>query len=226
VQDGGSIPHVGVDREARAAGGGGLAASEAYETAERFAVDAASDGRFPFLADLATWLADRDRGGAVFVDGGHGGFGAVCALSVEDVADDRRSLEGRDVRLERRNRPSGPFLAGGRAPLVTTPVGPFGAGDLDRIRTFRDDGGGVVRLAGAGASAFARGSLSRVAGGLGWGEAASGGGSRGRGRPAGDGAAARRGVAPKEGTANRGTGAGAGGWLVSPRGGPPAARPR
>jgi hypothetical protein len=146
---------------------GGLVVNEAYEAAEGFAVDTSSFGQFPFLTNLASWLAARDREGAVLVDGGHGGFGADYGLSVEDVAYYRRYLEGQGVGLEQRNRLSSAFLDAGRALLVTTPVGPFGAGELDRVRRFRDDGGAVVLLASADAPAFARENLNRVAAGFG-----------------------------------------------------------
>jgi hypothetical protein len=162
-----SIPLVGVDREARVALVGGLVVNEVYEEAEGFAVDTSEFGQFPFLTNLAAWLADGDRGGAVLVDGGHGGFGADYALSVEDVAYYRRYLEGQGIDLEQRNRLSSAFLDGGRALVVTPPVGRFGAGELDRVRAFRDAGGAVVLLGSAAAPAFARANLNRVAAALG-----------------------------------------------------------
>ena len=129
--------------------------------------------RAPGVADLrkrisgADGLAAPDRDGDVLLDGGHGQFGVDYALSAEDVAYYRRYLEGQGIGLDQRNRLSDAYLAGGRALLVTTPVGPFGAGECERIRAFRDDGGAVILLGDATAPAFARQSLNDLAAALG-----------------------------------------------------------
>jgi endonuclease YncB( thermonuclease family) len=161
------IPLVGVDRTARVAVVGGLLVDERYEEEEGFDVDTSEFGQFTFLTNLLTWLAAPDRDGDVLIDGGHGQFGVDYALSAEDVAYYRRYLEGLGIGLDQRNRLSDAYLAGGRALLVTTPVGPFGAGECERIRAFRDDGGAVILLGDATAPAFARQSLNDLAAALG-----------------------------------------------------------
>jgi endonuclease YncB( thermonuclease family) len=165
--DDGRIPLVGVDRTARVAVVGGLLIDERYEQEEGFGVDTSDFGQFTFLTNLLAWLAAPDREGDVLIDGGHGQFGVDYALSAEDVAYYRRYLEGLGIGLDQRNRLSEAYLAGGRALLVTTPVGPFGAGECERIRAFRDDGGAVILLGDATAPAFARQSLNDLAAALG-----------------------------------------------------------
>jgi endonuclease YncB( thermonuclease family) len=165
--DDGRIPLVGVDRTARVAVVGGLLVDERYEQEEGFDVDTSEFGQFTFLTNLLAWLAAPDRDGDVLIDGGHGQFGVDYALSAEDVAYYRRYLEGQGIGLDQRNRLSEAYLAGGRALLVTTPVGPFGAGECERIRAFRDDGGAVIVLGDATAPAFARQSLNDLAAALG-----------------------------------------------------------
>jgi endonuclease YncB( thermonuclease family) len=160
------IPLVGVDRTARVAVVGGLLVDERYEQEEGFGVDTSGFGQFTFLTNLLAWLAAPDRDGDVLIDGGHGQFGVDYALSAEDVAYYRRYLEGQGIGLDQRNRLSADYLAGGRALLVTTPVGPFGAGEYERIRAFRDDGGAVILLGDATAPAFARRSLNDLAAAL------------------------------------------------------------
>lgn len=167
TSDGRQVPLVGVDRTARVAVVGGLLVDERYEQNEGFAVDTSGFGQFTFLTNLLAWLAAPDRDGDVLVDGGHGQFGVDYALSAEDVAYYRRFLEGQGIGLDQRNRLSTAYLAGGRALLVTTPVGPFGAGEYERIRAFRDDGGAVVLLGDATAPAFTRQSLNDLAAALG-----------------------------------------------------------
>jgi endonuclease YncB( thermonuclease family) len=158
-------PLVGVDREARVAVVGGLLVAERYEASEGFAVDTADYGNFPFLTNLFDGLSDRT--GDVLVDGGHGQFGVEYALSAEDVAYYRRYLEGQRLALDQRNRLSADYLAGGRALLVTPPVGRFGPGECERVADFRDDGGAVVLLSSAAAPAHARENLDHLAAALG-----------------------------------------------------------
>jgi hypothetical protein len=50
--------------------------------------------------------------------------------------------------------------------VITTPAGAFGPGELDRLRSFREDGGAVVLLGSAVAPAFARDHLNDVAAAL------------------------------------------------------------
>jgi endonuclease YncB( thermonuclease family) len=161
------IPLVGVDRTARVAVVGGLLVDERYEQEEGFGVDTSEFGQFTILTNLLQWLAAPDRDGDVLLDGGHGQFGVDYALSAEDVAYYRRYLEGQGIGLDQRNRLSDAYLDGGRALLVTTPVGPFGVGECERIRAFRDDGGAVILLGDATAPAFARQSLNDLAAALG-----------------------------------------------------------
>jgi endonuclease YncB( thermonuclease family) len=161
------IPLVGVDRSARVAVVGGLLVDERYEQAEDFGVDTSDFGQFTFLTNLLSWLAASDRDGDVLIDGGHGQFGVNYALSAEDAAYYRRYLEGQRLGLDQRNRLSGDYLAGGRALLVTTPVGPFGAEERDRVRAFRDAGGAVLLLGDATAPAFAQEHLNDLAAALG-----------------------------------------------------------
>jgi endonuclease YncB( thermonuclease family) len=160
-------PLVGLDRERRVGLVGGLLVDEAYEAAEGFPVDTSGFGQFPFLTNLAALLSGDDRDGAVLIDGGHGQFGVDYALSAEDAAYYRRYLEGQGIALEQRNRLSAGYLETGRALLVTTPVGAFGEGELDRVRAFRDDGGAVLLAGSAAAPAFARRNLDRLAAALG-----------------------------------------------------------
>jgi len=159
------IPLVGIDRDARLGMVGGLLINEAYEQAEEFPVETATYEQFVFLTNLCTWLADRE--GSILIDGGHGQFGVDYALSAEDAAYYRRYLEGQDIAFEQRNRLSTEFLHRGRALIVTTPVGAFGAGELDRLRQFRADGGAIVVLGSGVAPAFARANLNQVAAELG-----------------------------------------------------------
>ncbi|MFC5971637.1 lamin tail domain-containing protein [Halomarina salina] len=158
------IPLVGVDEEARVGMVGGLLPDEIYEGAEGFPVDTSTYEPYVFLTNLLTWLSDRE--GSVLVDGGHGQFGVDYALSAEDAAYYQRYLEGQGIAFEQRNRLSASFLDRGRTLLVTNPVGRFGAGELDRLREFRDDGGAVVLLGSATAPAFVREHLNEIAAAL------------------------------------------------------------
>ena len=110
-------------------------------------------------------LTDQD--GPVFVDGGHGQFGADYALSSEDMAYYQRHLEGRGVNLEQLNDLTLDRLSMAQALIITTPATALTQDELDAVAQFRDGGGAVVLMGSAAAPDNAIANLNGVADALG-----------------------------------------------------------
>lgn len=120
---------------------------ESFEEAEDFPVDVSGYGNYAFLTSLLDRLSDRE--GEVLTDGGHGQFGADRSLGTEDAAYYLRYLEGVDLGFEQVNDLTGDLLDRGRALLISAPPPePLSAAELDAVRSFVADGGGVVLLGG------------------------------------------------------------------------------
>ncbi len=157
------LPLFGVDSEAGVAVGGSLLIDESYERLEGFDADTSGFANFPFLSDVIEDLADDGRADIVFIDGGHGQFGASYALSNEDAAYYQRHLEGRGATFEQINDVTLDRLTGARALIVTTPVSEFTPEEAAAVRSFRDDGGAVVLLGSGSAPSAATANLNRLA---------------------------------------------------------------
>ncbi|PSQ36061.1 hypothetical protein BRD08_05715, partial [Halobacteriales archaeon SW_10_66_29] len=143
----GRIPLFARDEDARTAVGGSLLIDERYERLEGFDVDTSGYDNFSFVTTHIESLTDQD--GLVFVDGGHGQFGADYALSSEDMAYYQRHLEGRGVNLEQLNDLTLDRLSMAQALIITTPATALTQDELDAVAQFRDGGGAVVLMGSA-----------------------------------------------------------------------------
>ena len=161
----GRIPLFARDEDARTAVGGSLLIDERYERLEGFDVDTSGYDNFSFVTTHIESLTDQD--GLVFVDGGHGQFGADYALSSEDMAYYQRHLEGRGVNLEQLNDLTLDRLSMAQALIITTPATALTQDELDAVEAFRDAGGAVVLLGSAAAPDDAIANLNDVADALG-----------------------------------------------------------
>jgi endonuclease YncB( thermonuclease family) len=171
TQQGGSVgygsgaPLAAIDDFAALGIVGAPIIDEAYEAGEGYSTDTSGYENFAFLTNLIDYLATRE--GPVYIDGGHGQFGASYALSSEDAAYYQRHLEGEGINLEQINDLTLDRLSEARALVVTTPASALSAAELSALREYRDDGGAVVLLGSAAAPAAARSNLNAVADGLG-----------------------------------------------------------
>ena len=161
----GRIPLFARDEDARTAVGGSLLIDERYERLEGFDVDTSGYDNFSFVTTHIESLTDQD--GLVFVDGGHGQFGADYALSSEDMAYYQRHLEGRGVNLEQLNDLTLDRLSMAQALIITTPATALTQDELDAVEAFRDAGGAVVLMGSAAAPDDAIANLNGVADALG-----------------------------------------------------------
>jgi endonuclease YncB( thermonuclease family) len=161
----GRIPLFARDEDARTAVGGSLLIDERYERLEGFDVDTSGYDNFSFVTTHIESLTDQD--GPVFVDGGHGQFGADYALSSEDMAYYQRHLEGRGVNLEQLNDLTLDRLSMAQALIITTPATALTQDELDAVAQFRDGGGAVVLMGSAAAPDDAIDNLNGVAAALG-----------------------------------------------------------
>ncbi|PSP90733.1 ABC transporter [Halobacteriales archaeon QS_4_66_20] len=161
----GRIPLFARDEDARTAVGGSLLIDERYERLEGFDVDTSGYDNFSFVTTHIESLTDQD--GLVFVDGGHGQFGADYALSSEDMAYYQRHLEGRGVNLEQLNDLTLDRLSMAKALIITTPATALTQDELDAVEAFRDAGGAVVLMGSAAAPDDAIANLNGVADALG-----------------------------------------------------------
>ncbi len=161
---GGGAPLFGVDEDNATALSGALIIDEGYEQLEGFDVDTSGYANFAFLSAVIDYLTDED--GPVYIDGGHGQFGADYALSNEDAAYYQRHLEGRGTNFEQINDVTRDRLSEAKALVVTTPVSAFSDAERDAVRSFRDTGGAVVLLGTAAAPETARDNLNDLAAGL------------------------------------------------------------
>ncbi|PSQ48858.1 ABC transporter [Halobacteriales archaeon SW_7_65_23] len=161
----GRIPLFGRDEDARTVVGGSLLVDERYERLEGFEADTAGYDNFQVVTENIESLTDKD--GPVFVDGGHGQFGASYALSSEDMAYYQRHLEGRGVNLEQLNDLTLDRLSMAQALIITTPATALTQAELDAVTQFRDDGGAVVLMGSAAAPDDAIDNLNGVAAALG-----------------------------------------------------------
>ena len=127
----GRIPLFARDEDARTAVGGSLLIDERYERLEGFDVDTSGYDNFSFVTTHIESLTDQD--GLVFVDGGHGQFGADYALSSEDMAYYQRHLEGRGVNLEQLNDLTLDRLSMAQALIITTPATALTQDELDAV---------------------------------------------------------------------------------------------
>jgi endonuclease YncB( thermonuclease family) len=159
------LPLFGVDSHARVAVGGSLLIDESYERLEGFEADTSGFDNFPFLSEIIGNLTENEDD-TVFIDGGHGQFGAEYALSNEDAAYYQRHLEGRGITFEQINDVTLDRLSGARALIVTTPVTDFTPEEVAAVRSFRDDGGAVVLLGSGSAPTEATDNLNALAGDL------------------------------------------------------------
>jgi endonuclease YncB( thermonuclease family) len=171
TQNGGAVaydtpPLAAIDDSAGVGLVGAPIIDESYEAGEGHPVDTSGYENFAFLTNLIDYLATR-REGPVYIDGGHGQFGAAYALSSEDAAYYQRHLEGEGIDLEQINDLTLDRLSNARALIVTTPASALSAAELSALREYRDDGGAVVLLGSAAAPAAARSNLNAVADGLG-----------------------------------------------------------
>nr|WP_305794484.1 lamin tail domain-containing protein [Halomarina rubra] len=161
----GDLPLAALDTAASVAMVGSPFVDESYESGEGYAVDTSGYENFVFLTNLLDSLTDRT--GDVYVDGGHGQFGADYALSVEDAAYYKRYLEGVGLGFEQVNDLDTTDLSGARAVLVTTPPEAFTQAELDALAAFRDAGGAVVLLGSGEVFSGPRDNLNAVASALG-----------------------------------------------------------
>ncbi|WP_273837503.1 lamin tail domain-containing protein [Halococcus sp. PRR34] len=152
------IPLVGTDTDARTGMIGGLLIDETYEKAEGFGMDTANFENFVFLTNLIDHLSDRS--GSVLIDGGHGQFSVEYAITNEEAAYYQHYLEGQDgIGFEQVNEFTQARFADARAMIVSSPASPYTDTEVDLLTEFRDDGGAVVVLGSATASATARENL-------------------------------------------------------------------
>ncbi|MWV41554.1 thermonuclease family protein [Natrialba sp. INN-245] len=159
LEDGGvayddEVPLVGVDEDERVALVGGLMIHEEYEESEEFGVDTSGYGNFPFLSNLLDHLSETE--GDVLVAGGQGQFNADGSLSLERCQYYLRYLEGVGLRLRQINDLPETLPAEAETPravLVTAPARELGFDEVLALREFRNDGGAIVMLGSAEASA-------------------------------------------------------------------------
>jgi len=124
---------------------------ESYERPEGFEADTSGFANFPFLGDVIETLADVNREDTVFIDGGHGQFGANYALSNEDAAYHQHTLEDRGITFEQINDVTLSRLSGAQALIVTTPLSEFTSEEVTTVCSFRNDDDGALFL-GSGAA--------------------------------------------------------------------------
>ena len=160
-------PLAVADAENRLAVVGSLLANDAYEQASGFEADTSGYGNYPFLTNLLTALADKD--GDVLITGGNGQFSASGAITAEAASYYQRHLEGEGIDFNGVNdlANADDLLANARTVLVTAPTESFSDADIEALSSFRDDGGSVVLLGSAAATAGALINLNTVAGALG-----------------------------------------------------------
>ena len=161
----GQIPLVGVDESANVAVVGSPLVDESYESSEGFAVDTSNYENFVFVTNLVDYLSDTS--GDVLIDGGHGQFGAGFALSAEDAAYYQRYLEGQGTGFEQVNTLSPENLSRGRALVITSPVQCFTATEVSNVNDFVSNGGAVVLMGSASATATAHTTTNELANALG-----------------------------------------------------------
>ncbi|WP_435344835.1 Ig-like domain-containing protein [Haloarchaeobius sp. HRN-SO-5] len=155
------VPMVGVDEANNLALVGGLFINEEHEG------DAVGEHQV-FLSNLADYLSSKT--GQVLVEGSHRQFNATHALSCEDAVVYQRFLEGVGLPFEGINSFDGSgdnALSTARSIIVTNPPQAFTTGEVDALSTFISNGGSVVLLGSALASATARSNLDALAADLG-----------------------------------------------------------
>ncbi|MBP1987298.1 DUF4350 domain-containing protein [Halolamina salifodinae] len=141
-----AAPLVGIDQHARVALSGTSFIDESFEQGEGFPESVSGYGNYSFLTSLLDRLSERE--GEVLIDGGHGQFGTERSVGAEDAAYYMRYLEGVDLGFEQVNDLTGDLLERGRALLISAPAEPLSDAELDSLRSFVADGGGVVLLGG------------------------------------------------------------------------------
>jgi endonuclease YncB( thermonuclease family) len=155
------IPLVGVDEANNAALVGGLPIDESLE-------DDAQGQHQVFLTNLIDYLSSTT--GRVLVAGGNREFNASNALSNEDAVVYQRFLEGVGIDFEQVNRLDSTYgnaLGSARAIVMTNPPQAYSTGELDALSNFVSNGGAVVLMASADATATMRSNLDDVAAGIG-----------------------------------------------------------
>jgi endonuclease YncB( thermonuclease family) len=156
-----TIPLVGLDEANNAAMVGGLPIDESLE-------DDAQGQHQVFLTNLVDYLSSKT--GRILISGGNREFNAGNALSNEDAVVYQRFLEGVGIGFEGINRLDttyGNSLSNARAIVMTNPPQAYSTGELDALSTFVGNGGAVVMMASADATATMRSNLDDVAAGIG-----------------------------------------------------------
>ncbi|PSQ20052.1 hypothetical protein BRD00_00050 [Halobacteriales archaeon QS_8_69_26] len=156
------IPMVGVDEANNTAVIGGLFINEANEGDD--------EGEHKvFLSNLIDYLSSK--AGKVLIEGGHRQFNADYGLSCEDTVVYQRFLEGVGVAHEGINAVDSDTyenrLSSARAIIVTNSPQSFTTSEKDALANYVSNGGAVILMGSANASATMRSNLHDVAAGIG-----------------------------------------------------------
>jgi endonuclease YncB( thermonuclease family) len=155
------VPMVGVDEANNVALVGGLFINEAHES------DAEGEHQV-FLSNLIDYLSSKT--GKVLVEGSHRQFNIDHGLSCEDTVVYQRFLEGVGLPMEGINSFDGTgdnALSTARAIIITNAPLSFTTSEVDALSTYISNGGAVILMGSALASADARSNLDALSADLG-----------------------------------------------------------